>query len=495
MRERLNHKALIILISLVLLFSVPLFIFPSKAEKPKLSQGVDLTIIMLGDQQKPGVVNVTDDFLLDALGYGVDSVTVESSGADASVQLTNLQTILQGGTASAHVIAIDVVWTAPFADNGWIIDLDSYLDPNELDDYGSGIVDACEYQNSYFAYPYFMNLGVMYYRTDLMDIHYGVGMWDESDFDTWEELNETANYILNNETGLLDNPDLVGYIGQLDAYEGGVVNFFEWCGSNGALDVVTSTGEVNIDTQAVNDAMTFIKALVPPQYTEVQGTDYIIPRYGLVHDEASSGNLWLANNSIFCRQWPYIYSLSEAANIEFGLAPLPHFEGATGYKTSAVGGALLAIPTATTGVAREAAINLTKFLGDQLAQESELTADTDPGPGYIPQGNFPALTSVFTNPPAGFEWIKNWSDQATLTLSRPVHPDYPLISNTIADYFSDLLSCQKSVDDALEEMDRDVTEIIKGPPSEPIPGYSISILIIAVACTVGIVILARKKFQ
>ena len=97
---------------------------------------------MLGDQQKPGVENVTDDFLLDILGSGVDSVTVESSGADASVQLTNLQTILQGGTATTHVIAIDVVWTAPFADNGWIIELDSYLDPNELDDYGVGIQPA-----------------------------------------------------------------------------------------------------------------------------------------------------------------------------------------------------------------------------------------------------------------------------------------------------------------------------------------------------------------
>ncbi|MFX1495483.1 MAG: extracellular solute-binding protein [Promethearchaeota archaeon] len=493
LRKSINRKGLVFLIALFMVFSSALLMLPIRAApKPKPSQGVDLTITMLGDQQIPGVTNVTDDFLASAWGNGVDSVTVESSGADATAQLTTLQTLLQGGTATADVIAIDVVWTAPFADNGWIINLDPYLQSNEFDVYGSGIVAACEYQGHYYAYPYFMNLGVLYYRTDLLDEYYGVGMWDETKFDTWEHLNETANYILNDPSTATNYPDLVGYMGQLDAYEGGVVNFFEWCGSNGALDVVTSTGQVNIDTTPVHQAMDFIKALVPPQYTGVQGTDYIIPRYGLVSDEASSGNLWLANNTIFLRQWPYIYSLSETNKIEFGLAPLPHFAGATGYKTSAVGGAILAIPTATTGAARQAAINLTKYLGMKDAQESELTADIDPGPTYTPQGNFPALLSVFNNPPTGFEYIQNWSAQAALTLSRPVHPDYPLISNTIADYFSDLLSCQKSVDTALAEMDRDVTEIIHGV-TPPIPGFSIAIVILSVAFTVGIITLARKK--
>jgi len=54
----------------------------------------------------------------------------------------------------------------------------------------------------------------------------------------------------------------------------------------------------------------------------------------------------------------------------------------------------------------------------------------------------------------------NFTDQLPLTLSRPVHEDYPLISDVIADYFSDLMSCQKSVDDALAEMERDLEDIV-----------------------------------
>lgn len=458
-------KTSVILIGLLLVFSAPSFIIPVRRfYGPKASQGIDLTII-IPDYQIPGVQNVTDDFLASPLGNGVDSVTIISSGFGSTDSLTFLQTLMASSTATSHVIGLDVMWTAPFADDGWIINLDSYLTPNELDDYGSGIVDACEYQGSYYAYPYFMNLGILYYRKDLLDLH--LPGWTEADFDTWEELNTTANHILNNVTGLLDNPDLVGYVGQLDAYEGGVINFFEWCGSNGALDLVTSAGDVNINTTDVKKAMEFIKALVPPQYVGVQGTDYIIPRSGLVHDEGSSIAVWLANESIFMRQWTFAYGLSEGNNIKFGIAPLPHFTGATGYKTSCVGGSILAIPTVTTGTARDAAVNLTKFLGDTLAQEAELTSDMDPGPGYVPLSNFPALKSVYDNPPTGFEWIKNWTDQVSLTLSRPVHRKYPEISNVIADYFNDLLSCQKTVDDALSEMERDVLEIIYPPTAPP----------------------------
>ncbi|MFW9867370.1 MAG: extracellular solute-binding protein, partial [Candidatus Thorarchaeota archaeon] len=354
------------------------FISEQEEKEPSLAQGIDLEIYVT-DQQMPGVENVTADFLASPLGNGVDSVTVISSGTTSDSILTFLQSLMEAGTATATVIGIDTTWTAPFADNGWIIDLDPYLEVNELDDYGPGIVSACKYNDKTYAYPYFMNLGALYYRKDLMDEYFGVGGWSEEDFETWEGLNATANFILNNLSTPLKYPDLVGYIGQLDAYEGGVVNFVEWCGSNSAIKLIDNR-TVNINTPNVTEAMEFIKALIPPQYTGVQGTPYIIPRYGLVYDEGSSVAKWLANESIFMRQWTFAYGLSENQKIEFGIAPLPHFAGASEYKTSCVGGFILAVPSATTGMARQAAVNLTKFLGDTLAQERELTADADPGP-------------------------------------------------------------------------------------------------------------------
>lgn len=458
-RKNLNF---LMLIALLAVFFLPSSSFNNYiAETPKLSQGVNLTI-HVNEQRIPGIENVTADFLASPLGSGVDSVTVLSSGYIADDIYNYYTLLMQSGTATADVFDLDVIWTADFAENEWIVPLDPYLDPNELDDYTPGLVDACKYKGIYYAYPYYLNLGILYYRKDLMDIHFGAGMWSKSDFDTWEELNQTANYILNNQSGLLtmDDTDLVGYVGQFDAYEGGVVNFFEWCGSNGALDLITSDFIVNINTTDVSDAISFLKGLIAPQSFGVQGTPYIIPRYGLVDDEASSLIKWLANGSIFMRQWDFAYSSSQSYNIDFGLAPLPHFAGATGYKTSAVGGSILAVPSTTTGIAREAAINFIKFLGDQTAQEAELTADIDDEtPGIQPLSNFPALKSVYLNPPSGFEWIKNWSEQVDLTLSRPVTLDYPAISDIIADYFSDTISCQLTPAEGLSSMQEDISNL------------------------------------
>ncbi|MHA2257065.1 MAG: Loki-CTERM sorting domain-containing protein, partial [Promethearchaeota archaeon] len=266
-----------------------------------------------------------------------------------------------------------------------------------------------------------------------------------------------------------------------DAYEGGVVNFFEWAGSNGVTDLVTSTGTVNIDNADVAEAMDFIKALIPPQYTGVQGTDFIIPRTGLVDDEGSSVGRWLGNNSIFHRQWTFAYGLSVDNNMDFGVAPLPTFTGATDEKSSAVGGAVLAISEYSTN--QDEAFNLIRFLGDTLAQEYELTSIS----------NFPALKSVYDSPPVNFTWIEDWSDQLDRTLARPVHPKYSEASTIIADYFSDLLSCNKEVSDALEQMEADVSDIIRGPPAEPIPGFELAILGLVSVSMVGIIVVYIRR--
>ena len=140
----------------------------------------------------------------------------------------------------------------------------------------------------------------------------------------------------------------------------------------------------------------------------------------------------------------------------------------------------MAVPTATTGAARDAAVNLIKFLGDTLAQEAELTEVS----------NFPALMSVYASPPAGEEWIMNFTDQLPLTLSRPVHHDYPLISDVIADYFSDMLSCQKDVDTALKEMERDLEDIVGTPPLPPVfsfPEADILVSLVYAVIALGII--------
>ena len=476
----------------ILIIPVCLLLFPSITDKesksiildnePKSSQ-ISLKIIV-SDQQAPTIIGVIDDFLADSLGSGVNSVEVVASGTRADDQHTFLveQMILE--STEFDVIGLDTIWLAQFAENDWISVLDSLLNLGELDDYVDSMVDSCKYKGITYAYPYFMNLGILYYRKDIIEDN----GFNEADFDTWLELNTTANFILNNVSGQLKDPNLVGYVGQFDVYEGGVVNFFEWASSYGATNLVTSEGDININNPKVEEAMTFLQALFPPQFTGVQGTPYIIPRVGLVMDEGSSVSKWLANESIFMRQWTFAYMNSVNINMSFGVVPLPTASGAIGEKSSCVGGTVLAIPNCSQN--QEAAWNLTRFLGDQLAQEYELTNAS----------NFPALKSVYNFPPPGFEWIKNWTSQFQKTMARPVHPKYPLISSIIADSFSDILKQIKDVNVTLAEMEAAILKItsdeVEVPPSEPkgrIAGYNIMLLLLLCVLVISLITVVYKK--
>ena len=286
-----------------MILSASFFVFPIKATpEPKTSQ-ITLTLVTTSEQFE-SMDGVVDDFLASDYGNGVDDVNVISSGDTADDQLTYIQTRMATQDTTLDVVGMDVIWTALFVENGWIINLDSYLEANEMDAYIGGMVDSGEYQGSQYAYPYFFNLGVLFYRKDLLTT-YG---YDETDIDTWAELNATANDILEQE----DDADLVGYVAQFDNYEGGTVNFQEWVGSNGATAIFDAEGNPDFTDAKIVSALTFLKGLIAPAATtDLRTTDYIIARDALTYTEGTSEAKWSAGEAIFCRQWPYVYDISK----------------------------------------------------------------------------------------------------------------------------------------------------------------------------------------
>jgi trehalose/maltose transport system substrate-binding protein len=191
------------------------------------------------------------------------------------------------------------------------------------------------------------------------------------------------------------------------------------------------------------------------------------------------------------RQWTFGYASSAGTTdlnatdtngdyTQFGVAPLPTKSGAASEKSSVVGGAVLAIPKFSEN--QDEALNLIRFLGDEVAQQYELTSVS----------NFPALESAYDDLPAGYEWAGEFFDAFEKTLARPVHPKYSLISSEIADKFSDLLSGVKSVGQALGEMDADIGEIVGGRPTVS-PGFDLPVLIAAFGSIIAIFEIRRKK--
>lgn len=482
MKNNLNRKALVFLIGFLMIFPVTLLIFPVVADsKPKSSQ-VILNIVVTSEQ-KASILDVIPMFLKSEYAGGISDVNVISSGDTADDQLTYVQTRLAAEDTSLDVIGMDVIWTALFVENGWLINLDDYLAPNEMDNYVGGMVDSGEYQGSQWAYPYFFNLGVLFYRKDLLTT-YG---YDENDITTWADLKDVANDILDKE----DDPDLVGYVAQFDNYEGGTVNFQEWIGSNGATTIFDSEGNPEVNSQDAIDALAFLKGLIAPEdTTDLRSTDYIIAREALTYTEGTSEGKWSDGEAIFCRQWPYVYAITIANPLlngtdmtgynQFGVAPIPTFSGATDEKSSCVGGAILGISSYSEN--KDAAFNLTKWL---CLNESQYYA-------LETYGHFPALKETFTTLPPGYEYVEDFYLASDVTLARPKHPKYPDISDAISDRFTEIISCQKSAEVGLNDLQQDIEDIITPVPEFPI-WATVLIILAVIAVVIVVIFLYRRK--
>ena len=82
-------------------------------------------------------------------------------------QLAQLVANLQAKSDEYDVIDMDVIWTAEFASNGWIIPLPESKFP-ELSDFLRPAVDTAMYQGRLYAVPDYSNADLLYYRTDIL---------------------------------------------------------------------------------------------------------------------------------------------------------------------------------------------------------------------------------------------------------------------------------------------------------------------------------------
>lgn len=469
--KKLNRKATAILFGMFFLLSASL-VFATAVGEPDTQQAVDLKIIVT-DQQKPGVDAVIDDFV--AANDDVNSVEVIASGTRADDQLTYLTTQMGAQSDEFDVIGLDTVWPAQFAANNWIVDMTNLLEDGELDDYVDAMVDSCTYNGKVWAYPYFMNIGSLYYRKDLLDAQ---GYTSESDFDTWAELKTAANDVLEASS----NDDLVGYVAQFDAYEGGTVNMIEWLGSFGATNILDAQGNVDLSSTAAQEALTFLKGSIAPRYTGVLDTEYFIARDALVSDEGSSVGSFTAGNAVFMRQWTFGYPSSEDAGLDFGVMPLPTKDGSSGQRSCCVGGAVLAIPRFSNN--QEQALKLIRFLGDEKAQKAELEE----------VGNFPALETVYDDFSGDLAWAQELVPSFAKSIARPVHPKYAQMSTVLSGTFNDIISCELEVEAGLEQMESDANSAIGG--GAVIPGFSVFYLLVAGTSMIAVVaVFVKRKFE
>jgi trehalose/maltose transport system substrate-binding protein len=337
---------------------------------------------------------------------------------------------LEGKGAEFDVLSLDVIWVPEFARAGWLRDLSGLLAEDERNAFFPGPLDAVTYDGRLFAVPWYIDAGVLYYRSDLL-AKYGRGVPK-----TWGELVETAQAVTAGE------PGLYGFIWQGKQYEGLVCNVLEFAWSNGGG--VLSDGKPVLDSPQNIEALRFMRDLIT--------TYRVTPPLVTTAIEEPTRHLFGSGKVLFLRNWPYAWNIfnrqGSAVRGKVGVAPLPSFPGRE--SASTLGGWQLGVNKYSKHP--EAAEKLVRFLASPAAQKSlALTI------GYRP-----TRKALYKDPDLLREQpvIESFYGVFMKARPRPVTPYYLMITQVLQPELSAAISGIKTPEEALTSAQKQVEHIL-----------------------------------
>jgi multiple sugar transport system substrate-binding protein len=357
---------------------------------------------MFGDDPVPRLVKA-----FEARHPGV-KVKTEAFGSSSDEQhqffVINLEGSLGRGRGPGFdVMMLDVIWVPEFARAGWLLDLTPSLAPGELDAHFPAAAEAARWDGRVWALPWNFNVGVLYYRADLLERH---GLPPPT---SDAELASAVRRIRAAER----DPKLEGFVWQGKQYEGLTCNALEalWASGTTLLD---ERGTVLPDPARAADALARLRGWIE---------DGVSPSWVSAGDEELTRRAFGDGHAIFLRNWFYAMDLFEEPGAvvrgKVGIAPLPG-RRAGGPAPGATGGSLLGVSRATRHP--EAAVALARFLAGEDAQR------------VLAGGSvLPTRRALYHDPTlmAKRPHLPRFHDLALAARPRPVTPAYLMLSTSL----------------------------------------------------------------
>ena len=363
-------------------------------------------------------------------GHPSQKVTLLLLPRASNGQLAQLVANLQAKSDLYDVIDMDVIWTAEFASNGWIIPLPQSQFP--LGDFLKPAVDTARYQGRLYAVPDYSNADLLYYRKDIL------AKAGKQPPKTWAQLQQLAETVAP-EYGLY------GYAGTFAPYEGLTVNF---------AAAVQSAGGSILSPEGTKVTVNSAKAL--------QGLEFLvngfrhgwIPRVALSYEEESAQNAFASGKFLFLDNWPDVYAALSVPGPQnkvygkFGIAALP---GPDGMGSSSLGGANLAISAYSQH--QRTALDFIKYMTN-LTNERQM----------LEKGSFPPVwTRLYTDKSLirSYPYLPVLEQAINSARPRPAITNYDQASLAISSTVYEALTQQKQPQQALTEMAGQLTQIIR----------------------------------
>jgi multiple sugar transport system substrate-binding protein len=338
----------------------------------------------------------------------------EDAGEQRRLQIQRLE----AENAECDVLGMDVIWTAEYAAQGWLLDVSDFISENG-DQFIESTVATTEYEGKNYAVPFNSNAGFIYYRSDEVD----------AAPEDWETLYEQA--AQGN-----------GVVYQGFRYEGLTVNFLELLYSAGGTVISEDGKEATADSQEVKDALKFMADGIK---------NGAAPKAVTTYKEEESRRAFESGNATFMRNWPYAYALGKDSKIadNFEITTFPGYAGNEG--AGVLGGYDLAISAFSKNP--EGSLAFIEFATGEDQQKLMATEASLP----------PTLSAVYDDPEVKkampfAEELRTAIEQAQ---PRPVSPVYPQISEAIYNNVFAALQGDMSPDEASTKMNEEIQKALE----------------------------------
>jgi multiple sugar transport system substrate-binding protein len=354
-------------------------------------------------------------------------VTWNNGPSDSATMLTKYTTMLRARSGSTDILSIDIIYPAQFGASGWLNAItDSQWSASDRAKYLPGPIKGNTFQGKIWAAPYRTDLGILYYRKDLVST-------------------PPATYADLVTQSKSSSPSKIkyGYAWQGSQYEGLVCDFVEVVHGYGG-EVIDANNKIVINSPETLQALTEMVSWV--------GT--ISPSAVTTYTEEPSRLTWQNGDAAFMRNWPYAYSLgndpkqSKIAG-KFDITSLPYGgSGTAGH--SAIGGWNLGINAFTKNP--DAAWTFIQYMLQPAAQKE----------GAIGATWTTTLQSVYDDPDVQskqplFTKLKPILQNA---LPRPVSARYSDVTNVIQQYVYQALKKQITPAQAISSIESGLKPLI-----------------------------------
>ena len=409
------------IIFLAIVISIPLLIVAVRSQQPVT---IDVLVWAVESEQMEDIVA---DFNEDNPDININVI----EGPNETDQVEDLYTAsFLLGDSPYDLVYMDIVWTPKFAAAGWLKDLSEYVSEEELDEFLEGDVNGGMYQGKLYRMPFRTDAGMLYYRSDLLE---------EAGYnppETFSDLMEISQSLQAEEKAPW------GYTWQGRQYEGISAMFVEILAGFDAFWIDPDTLEVGLDEPNAIEAAQFLKSTIEEGVSPPGVTTY---------EEEDTRRLFENGETVFLRNWPYVYGLAADSDIAGKFEIQPMVSTPEGRSGACQGGWGFGIAESTNHP-------------DEAWEVIEYFTKAETQKRYaLEEGQTPTRRELFNDPELveEYEYLPELLEVLENAVLRPAIAQYPQASDILQRYLSAAISGTMTPERAMNAAARETRRLLE----------------------------------